>query len=101
MIRRPPRSTLFPYTTLFRALSTRLRQKYAVPLRAAGRDIVDVEDQAWEALIENARLQLKGNLRGDQIGLQGTKRPQGQRSKPGRHCQRYYRAGERQDADGK
>ena len=38
------------------ALSTRLRQKYAVPLRAAGRDIVDVEDQAREALIENARL---------------------------------------------
>src|SRR2546426_7158647 len=55
MIRRPPRSTLFPYTTLFRSLSTRLRQKYAVPLRAAGRDIVDVEDQAWEALIEKDR----------------------------------------------
>src|SRR3712207_9117454 len=26
MIRRPPRSTLFPYTTLFRSLLTRLRQ---------------------------------------------------------------------------
>src|SRR3712207_7683480 len=25
MIRRPPRSTLFPYTTLFRSLKTRLR----------------------------------------------------------------------------
>src|SRR6266480_1741455 len=83
------------------ALSARLRQKYAVPLRAAGRNIVDVENLAREALVENAWLQLKGNLRGDQIGLQGTKRPQGQRSKPGRHCQRYYRAGERQDADGK
>src|SRR3989442_2700010 len=27
MIRRPPRSTLFPYTTLFRSLATVLRQK--------------------------------------------------------------------------
>src|SRR5256885_4635370 len=26
MIRRPPRSTLFPYTTLFRSLGLRLRQ---------------------------------------------------------------------------
>src|SRR5687767_15311804 len=26
MIRRPPRSTLFPYTTLFRSLSRRLRR---------------------------------------------------------------------------
>src|SRR2546430_10494662 len=26
MIRRPPRSTLFPYTTLFRSVSKRLRQ---------------------------------------------------------------------------
>src|SRR2546422_7880093 len=33
MIRRPPRSTLFPYTTLFR--SRRLEQKYA-QTRAAG-----------------------------------------------------------------
>src|SRR3989442_7066133 len=27
MIRRPPRSTLFPYTTLFRSLSTRLARR--------------------------------------------------------------------------
>src|SRR2546422_5940945 len=34
MIRRPPRSTLFPYTTLFRSLSPRLRRReggYASP----------------------------------------------------------------------
>src|SRR5258708_17768408 len=29
MIRRPPRSTLFPYTTLFRSLVAGYRQKYA------------------------------------------------------------------------
>ena len=28
MIRRPPRSTLFPYTTLFRSLSNLLNEKY-------------------------------------------------------------------------
>src|SRR3712207_7679713 len=30
MIRRPPRSTLFPYTTLFRSLSLRERQPFAL-----------------------------------------------------------------------
>src|SRR5258708_26783654 len=29
MIRRPPRSTLFPYTTLFRSISVRARQSSA------------------------------------------------------------------------
>src|SRR5256885_13311092 len=28
MIRRPPRSTLFPYTTLFRSLAFELRQRF-------------------------------------------------------------------------
>src|SRR2546422_3609163 len=37
MIRRPPRSTLFPYTTLFRSLSGRARLGAAAPpLDAAG-----------------------------------------------------------------
>src|SRR5687767_15318224 len=37
MIRRPPRSTLFPYTTLFRSLDLRFR-----PLRRfAGREFLD------------------------------------------------------------
>src|SRR5690242_21530349 len=34
MIRRPPRSTLFPYTTLFRSADT--KETYAAKLRAAG-----------------------------------------------------------------
>src|SRR2546429_7391524 len=37
MIRRPPRSTLFPYTTLFRSKSKRLR-------RAAGSPIAPTEE---------------------------------------------------------
>src|SRR5690348_17380299 len=37
MIRRPPRSTLFPYTTLFRSLSTKANIRSAVRLPAAPR----------------------------------------------------------------
>src|SRR2546430_4404913 len=52
MIRRPPRSTLFPYTTLFRSLVHRDRQRLVLPgerrvreddveLGEVGGDIVD------------------------------------------------------------
>src|SRR5256885_16956648 len=37
MIRRPPRSTLFPYTTLFRSESDRVRGRIAETLRNADR----------------------------------------------------------------
>src|SRR2546430_6173803 len=42
MIRRPPRSTLFPYTTLFRS-ATRLFAEQVVPLLASGavRPVID------------------------------------------------------------
>src|SRR3712207_8930578 len=33
MIRRPPRSTLFPYTTLFRSKASTLRSSLRTPLR--------------------------------------------------------------------
>src|SRR2546425_5196204 len=42
MIRRPPRSTLFPYTTLFRSLRLRRARRAAV-----GRAGVDVGRPAW------------------------------------------------------
>src|SRR2546430_4458509 len=35
MIRRPPRSTLFPYTTLFRSRNARPRERYRAGGRAA------------------------------------------------------------------
>src|SRR5256885_12452514 len=44
MIRRPPRSTLFPYTTLFRSLLTRLeeaRRRLSEPARANGHVILN------------------------------------------------------------
>src|SRR3989441_11911556 len=36
MIRRPPRSTLFPYTTLFRSHSERMLRRFGARLRAEG-----------------------------------------------------------------
>src|SRR5258705_3459703 len=38
MIRRPPRSTLFPYTTLFRSLLLRARSRGPVPGVSRGRE---------------------------------------------------------------
>src|SRR5260221_1166258 len=38
MIRRPPRSTLFPYTTLFRSLSAPGRRRWPGPARTSGVD---------------------------------------------------------------
>src|SRR2546430_9476951 len=37
MIRRPPRSTLFPYTTLFRSASARVRAMQPAPADRVGR----------------------------------------------------------------
>src|SRR2546430_6399472 len=36
MIRRPPRSTLFPYTTLFRSLRAREDQQHSQPVENSG-----------------------------------------------------------------
>src|SRR3712207_8009708 len=46
MIRRPPRSTLFPYTTLFRSLAARLRQT-----RVAGQSVLVSFDSQFDALV--------------------------------------------------
>src|SRR5437868_10497480 len=39
MIRRPPRSTLFPYTTLFRSIGNRARDRLANPPGRVGRKL--------------------------------------------------------------
>ena len=69
-----------------------------MPLCARRRHIVNVENHARKAFIEYPRLQSKRDLRGNQVGLQRTKRPQSQWSKPGRHCQRHNCARERQNS---
>src|SRR2546422_8525199 len=57
MIRRPPRSTLFPYTTLFRsgcgsALGQRVERQVTFPRATGVRDHVpsDAGDECWDAL---------------------------------------------------
>src|SRR2546422_8064244 len=43
MIRRPPRSTLFPYTTLFRSLERRVTPRLAVELHGPRRTFEHVD----------------------------------------------------------
>src|SRR3712207_7014534 len=47
MIRRPPRSTLFPYTTLFRSESSPLRPQLAGGHRPHGQGTRLVQRRAW------------------------------------------------------
>src|SRR5260370_33458267 len=70
MIRRPPRSTLFPYTTLFRSLATvspraewldRAWDTVAAWMRARGRDDLA---RKWDERAAIARTTLFANLRG-------------------------------------
>ena len=44
MIRRPPRSTLFPYTTLFRSVAAGEGQAAKVDVDQRGRTVVDIKN---------------------------------------------------------
>src|SRR5256885_12869594 len=73
MIRRPPRSTLFPYTTLFRSvLVPRLRQPGLphedVVLQHARPDVVEVDDVQIARLIQltGLRILLLEDLRSEE-----------------------------------
>src|SRR2546428_3210513 len=71
MIRRPPRSTLFPYTTLFRSLVRRLQRQDALQdeLRffAIGRAGDDTHEIAAAGIGEES-FPLPGNIVGDDSG---------------------------------
>src|SRR3989442_2092193 len=60
MIRRPPRSTLFPYTTLFRSLSHASGQqhRYATPDRRTGGQ----ESSRWRSEEHTSELQSRPHL---------------------------------------
>src|SRR2546425_8900478 len=67
MIRRPPRSTLFPYTTLFRSRHARLRTRGSVDpppahadLRGAGRRPADCGHRAESTVPRGPLLQRRG-----------------------------------------
>src|SRR5437870_11030071 len=60
MIRRPPRSTLFPYTTLFRSVAM---SESAKPSRFARRSRSGVGEAAWFRSEEHtSELQSRGHL---------------------------------------
>src|SRR5256885_12228411 len=74
MIRRPPRSTLFPYTTLFRSLGERLAAERLVDLAAlapgaapvlpaldTGGDLLEISEQ--HAVRHEARRPMRGRRR--------------------------------------
>src|SRR3712207_6865485 len=61
MIRRPPRSTLFPYTTLFRSLAAVATQEQHVHLLLVAERVGDVDDRR--------RLAVVGEHLGDQLAL--------------------------------
>src|SRR5256885_8650896 len=59
MIRRPPRSTLFPYTTLFRSFDAHLVKELSVELAI----FIDLEDVVERALLRLLlRLERAGNV---------------------------------------
>src|SRR2546429_6851746 len=60
MIRRPPRSTLFPYTTLFRSLDPDVgRIRKPRPQRETGRSVLPLRDRSEEHTSElQSRLHL-------------------------------------------
>src|SRR5690349_24233576 len=63
MIRRPPRSTLFPYTTLFRSVAVPglldLHQHGAAPVVGAARDI---DEHMLRVVGRDVRLDLRAHL---------------------------------------
>src|SRR3712207_1259100 len=51
MIRRPPRSTLFPYTTLFRSRRVRGHVEHIRPGQAGRRIIEEIQDMRASAVV--------------------------------------------------
>src|SRR5687767_16002883 len=62
MIRRPPRSTLFPYTTLFRSIATGDSGNGMTHGTIAGmliRDLILGRQNSWETLYDPSRISLR------------------------------------------
>src|SRR2546426_4432271 len=65
MIRRPPRSTLFPYTTLFRSLSKVALLHCQLPHGSDGRGLVERERRGKLAVGVDLRLEI-GDVRSEE-----------------------------------
>src|SRR5271154_4339290 len=81
-------------------LSSGFSEKYAVPLRAAGRHVVDVQNQFGETLVEHARLHRERSLGSEQIGFEASVFVIGHGAKPKRHAERDERPGNGEKANG-
>src|SRR5258706_5513102 len=68
MIRRPPRSTLFPYTTLFRSPTKQTRHRGVVPLPARS------QDGESETRLEGIAMMLAAFPGSEQLAAFGVKR---------------------------
>src|SRR2546427_1925548 len=62
MIRRPPRSTLFPYTTLFRSVEAIGGQLLRIGLHADGRHVAARADHQTRSEEHTSELQSQSNL---------------------------------------
>src|SRR2546422_10916164 len=71
MIRRPPRSTLFPYTTLFRSMFSPRRLLLVLACLAVALALVAPAALIWSALYTNSGLQfLIGHIPHRMAGVQ-------------------------------
>src|SRR5262245_45631740 len=75
MIRRPPRSTLFPYTTLFRSLSLRARRLHLLDqfLGDLWRGAIAVEGSDFAAHDQSAALAVRdrvGEIEGEERAVE-------------------------------
>jgi hypothetical protein len=76
-----------------------LREKHAMPMRGGSSGVLHVEDEVREALIENARLNLKGCLRRRELIFSLAQIADGARAEPERHHESERGSGEGERAD--
>src|SRR3712207_9419589 len=67
MIRRPPRSTLFPYTTLFRSEGGVLRAAPAAELASLRRQRVE----SMDGIVSDSSFEVEGDSAGFRLVLEG------------------------------
>src|SRR6202171_2762487 len=76
------------------------RKKDTFPARGGRIDIVNVEDEVWEALVEDTRCNLEGSLPSAQAVFQGAESAHGQGPEPERHAKSDQCCAPGENADG-